>query len=109
MVSGWFLLSIYACLFALVKTANGMFYLGINNQAKRDDYSEHFIATREKCNKFNYLKSNCLIPSKNGSSQTILLIGDSHAGHLIPLLGEVFVNSELCGFNPNTAIFGFLL
>ena len=92
---GGVLVTLSGCLIALNKTPNGILYLGNFREAIKDDYSVHFPATRKKCDKENYSKSSCFLPSKHGSEQTMLLIGDSHAGHLIPLLGEVYANADI--------------
>ena len=95
MVGGGTLVTLSGCLIALGKTPNEIWYLGNYRLAIKDDYSEHFPATRQKCTRKTYSPSNCLIPSKLDSSQKILLIGDSHAGHIIPLIGEVYANSDI--------------
>ncbi len=95
MVGGGILFTLSGYLIALGKTPNKIWYLGNYRVAINDDYSEHFPATRQKCTRKTYSPSNCLIPSRLDSSQKILLIGDSHAGHIIPLLGEVYANSDI--------------
>ena len=92
---GGVLVALSGGLFALSKIPDGVFYRGDFTAATVDDYSEHFLASRVKCSMKNYSKSNCLVPSARGSNQTMLLFGDSHAGHLIPLMGEIYANTDI--------------
>tara|TARA_B100001989_G_C24543259_1_gene468956 strand:+ start:662 stop:2716 length:2055 start_codon:yes stop_codon:yes gene_type:complete len=102
MFGGGILVTLSGCLITLGKTPNKILYLGNYSVAIKDDYSEHFSATREKCTRKKYSPSNCLIPSRQDSSQKLLLIGESHAGHIIPLIGEVYANSDI-GINISTS------
>ena len=95
-VGGGVLVSISGLLFAFQKQPKGTFYAGNNfRDAVNDDYSDHFKATREKCGQDTFSTANCFAPSTKGSDQTMLLLGDSHAGHLIPLIGDVYANQNI--------------
>lgn len=95
LVCGGMLMTLSGSLFVLAKQPTGRFYAGDFREATRDDYSEHFKASREKCEINTYSASNCQVSSTGGSSQTMLLFGDSHAGHIIPLIGEVYANTNI--------------
>jgi peptidoglycan/LPS O-acetylase OafA/YrhL len=63
-------------------------YTGSKDHAAIDDFSEFIPATRNSCNRFSFpLPSACLTKATIKQRPTILLLGDSHAGHLIPLIG----------------------
>lgn len=89
------IVSISGILLTLDQFPKGKLYQGNYRDATGDDYSEHFSATRQKCNANEYTTFNCLINSKTEKKQTLLLFGDSHAGHIIPLLGEVYSKTDI--------------
>jgi len=52
------------------------------------DWSEHIPSTNIRCNiEAKDFESFCVIPPKRKAGKKVFIIGDSHAGHLIPLLG----------------------
>jgi len=94
-VGGGVLITLSGGLYALMKQPKGLLYAGNFREATNDDYSEYFYATREKCAMGTYSTTNCYAQSISGRSPKILLIGDSHAGHLIPLMGEIYANLDI--------------
>jgi peptidoglycan/LPS O-acetylase OafA/YrhL len=87
---------------ALVRTIGKMNFLYAGNSAVAtlDDTSEFIQGTRERCNGITPpLPQVCRTKASIKSRPTIFLLGDSHAGHLIPLLGtlhkEVGVGTEI--------------
>ena len=94
-VGGGLLITLSGGLYAIIKQPEGLFYVGNLREATTDDYSEHFNATREKCKAETYTAANCYARSAKGRGPKILLIGDSHAGHLIPLMGEIHANLKI--------------
>ena len=89
-------------LFLLIKLPRSILYAGNFREAIRDDYSEYFQATRKKCAADTYTESICKVSSVGGVDQSILLYGDSHAGHLIPLMGDMYAKSRV-GVNVSTS------
>ena len=72
-----------------LRTINELLYLG-----KIPDimgiYSSPFIkATYEGCGINTITEEICISQPMRTNNQKILLVGDSHAGHLIPLLGNL--------------------
>ena len=102
MVGGGVLVLLSGGLVALGKPLKGKLYAGNFRAGIMDNYSEHLKATDGKCSLRTYSTTNCYAHATNGSSQKILLIGDSHAGHLIPLMGEIYVNLNI-GVNISTS------
>ncbi|WP_413315314.1 acyltransferase family protein [Prochlorococcus sp. SS52] len=73
-----------------IEPLNKRFYLGSNEMdfIGFNPSSEFIKATYMECVKQEFL-STCATPAKNKNLQTILLFGDSHAGHMVPLLGAI--------------------
>ncbi len=75
-------------LFALGKPLKDKFYLGLRDiNISNDDVSEFIPSTRIKCNGLN-LSKNCFVQGVENSKK-LFLMGDSHAGHIIPLIGSI--------------------
>ena len=85
-VGGGILVIISGGVVALGKPLKGVFYLG-----KKYNVEQYDQLTTKKCppgSKFNLKKVNdCILNSTNGRS--ILAVGDSQTGHLLPLLGKL--------------------
>ncbi|AAQ00580.1 MULTISPECIES: acyltransferase family protein [Prochlorococcus] len=68
---------------------NKKLFIGKHNIDIDGGYSSEYIsATYGSCHQSDLVKS-CYTASKEADLPTILLIGDSHAGHLIPLIGAL--------------------
>lgn len=89
LLGGSVLASLSGGVLVLSNMPGGRLYIGDYSAATQDDYSEYIPPTREKCEPKAYSANSCRIRARGGGSQTLLLIGDSHAGHLIPLLGRM--------------------
>ncbi len=72
-----------------LKTINEFLYLG-KIPTILGSYSSPFIpATYHACGKHSLTDEKCITKPSNPNKQNIFLVGDSHAGHLIPLLGKI--------------------
>jgi peptidoglycan/LPS O-acetylase OafA/YrhL len=77
---------------ASVRTLGKMNFLYAGNAtiAKLDDTSEFIQGTRERCKEITPpVPQVCKTKATIKSRPTIFLLGDSHAGHLIPLVGAL--------------------
>ena len=73
----------------MIKKMNFL-YAGNSAVATLDDTSEFIQGTRERCKEITPpLPQVCQTKASIKSRPTIFLLGDSHAGHLIPLVGAL--------------------
>jgi hypothetical protein len=76
------------CVSVLTIFPKDLLFLGNVQASNDDDFSEFIPSTREKCNA-SPLPSDCVVKPRLVGVRTIFLIGESHAGHLIPLMGRL--------------------
>ena len=74
-------------LIGLSRFLSNKIYLGSSKSFNNDNVSKFIPSTRKKCKDFT-INQDCLVKSKE-INKKILLVGDSYAGHIIPLIGSI--------------------
>ena len=90
-----FISSCFALFFSSISLlSKSILFTGVKRNIFKDDFSEYIEATSKKCRDIE-INSKCITYKSQTNNRQIFLMGDSHAGHLIPLIGNIHQNYNL--------------